>query len=382
MLTVDQNSSAYLPSSLLSKRIGEYNKNMTDLLPFLRDYCSCTEIVTEDTFHNSFKQMCQAKEPTIVAVRSSGSKNASDVKSEVMRGLCDSDAGYFPLEVNDLIQLSVSRHTEMGKKIQALLDDGSNVWAEPKIVIEILKKVIYSGNSFQDRERFLLIGFPDQIEQAQAFEENCCNITAIVYATDGAQPTVEIKGDDLSLKCLDSIFAKQFRLRSMSAWDVNTFEDALGKKVQWGIVYGRPHSGAKECAETLKGIVRGKIISMKQISDDVRKSMATEDGEYEGDIPIESIEDGILSLVSSDRFNNEKYCYLFAEWEHKTVTDFMNKIGGEFGLPSFCIHCVADKKTIEDRYKKANEADDIGEDAQAELAEQATKDSADQAEFE
>jgi hypothetical protein len=44
MLTVDQNSAGYLPSSLLSKRIGEYNKNMADLLPFLRDYCNCTEI--------------------------------------------------------------------------------------------------------------------------------------------------------------------------------------------------------------------------------------------------------------------------------------------------------------------------------------------------
>ena len=60
----------------------------------------------------------------------------------------------------------------------------------------------------------------------------------------------------------------------------------------------------------------------------------------------------------------------------------MNKIGGEFGIPSFCIHCVASKKTIEDRYKKANEVDDIGEEQQAELADQATKDAADQAEFE
>ena len=49
----------------------------------------------------------------------------------------------------------------------------------------------------------------------------------------------------------------------MSNWDANTFEDALGKKVQWGIVHGRPHSGAKECAEAVKNMVRGKIISMK-----------------------------------------------------------------------------------------------------------------------
>ena len=193
------------------------------------------------------------------------------------------------------------------------------------------------------------------------FEENCSAITAIVYATDGAQPTVEIKGDDLSLKNLDSVFAKDFRLRTMSNWDANTFEDALGKKVQWGIVYGRPHSGAKECAEAVKNIMRGKIINMKQISEEVRKSLATEDGEYEGDIDIEKIEDNILQLVSKDRLDNQKYCYLFSEWEHKTVTEFINKIGNEFGLPSFCIHCCADKKVIEDRWKKANEDADVGE---------------------
>lgn len=74
-------------------------------------------------------------------------------------------------------------------------------------------------------------------------------ITAIVYTTDGAQPTVEIKGNDLSLKCMDSVFAKQFRLRTMTSWDANSFEDALGKKVQWGIVHGRQYSGAKEAAQ-------------------------------------------------------------------------------------------------------------------------------------
>jgi len=36
----------------------------------------------------------------------------------------------------------------------------------------------------------------------------------------------------------------------------------------------------------------------------VRKSLATEDGEYEGDIDIEKIEDNILQLVSKDRLDN------------------------------------------------------------------------------
>jgi len=121
---------------------------------------------------------------------------------------------------------------------------------------------------------------------------------------------------------------------------------------------------------------------MKAISEGIRKEMSTEEGDYEGDIPIDKIEEGILSLVSRDQADNKKFCYLFNEWEHKSATEFLNKIGSEFGLPNFCIHCTADKKTVEDRYKKANEADDVGEEGQAELAESESKDKTNQAEFE
>lgn len=131
----------------------------------------------------------------------------------------------------------MQRQTETGLAIQDLLNEGKNVWSEPKLIVNILKKIIYSGN--ESTEKFLLIGFPDQIEHAQIFEDNCAQITAIVYTSNAEKPTVEIKGDDLSLKCLDSVFAKQFRLRTMTEWDANTFEDALGKKVQWGVIYGR-----------------------------------------------------------------------------------------------------------------------------------------------
>ena len=55
MLTVPQDSDDYLPSSLLSKKIGEYNKNMVELLPFLRECTNCNEICTEEAFRISFK---------------------------------------------------------------------------------------------------------------------------------------------------------------------------------------------------------------------------------------------------------------------------------------------------------------------------------------
>lgn len=137
----------------------------------------------------------------------------------------------------------------MGNAIQEILNEGKNIWSEPTFIVKILRQIIYSG--VESSEKFLLIGFPDAIEHAQIFEDQCAQITAIVYTTDKEQPSVEIKGDDLALKCLESMFAKEFRLRTMGEWDANSFEDALGKKVQWGIVSGRPYSGKAEAAAKL-----------------------------------------------------------------------------------------------------------------------------------
>lgn len=260
------------------------------------------------------------------------------------------------------------------------MNDGKNVWSEPQHIVAILKRIIYSGLDCQDK--FLLVGFPDQIEHAQMFEDECCSITVIVYTSDAAQKTVEIKGDDLSLKCLDSMFAKQFRLRICNNWNPNSFEDMLGKKVQWGVIHGRQYAGVDECAKKLCDMVKGKIIDMKNISEDLKKKMGTEDEPFEGDVPMDKIEEAILETVSKDRAANEKYMYIFSSWMHNTATDFINAIHGEFGLPNFCIHCVADQKTIEDRYKKANEVDEVGEEPQEELKQADAKDKQNQSEFE
>jgi len=36
MLSIPQTSAKYLPSSILSKKIGKYNENLKELLPYLK----------------------------------------------------------------------------------------------------------------------------------------------------------------------------------------------------------------------------------------------------------------------------------------------------------------------------------------------------------
>lgn len=154
---MSETSDRYLPSSLLSKRIGQYNENLQTLLPYLKENTVLSEISTERPFKSSLKEICNLIEPTVISVRSSGSKEATAAKNAIMLGL--NQQHYIPLEVNDLIQLEVQRQTDIGKIIQDLLNAGKNIWSEPSLIVSSLKKIIYSGVDSHDK--FLLIGFPD-----------------------------------------------------------------------------------------------------------------------------------------------------------------------------------------------------------------------------
>jgi hypothetical protein len=51
--------------------------------------------------------------------------------------------------------------------------------------------------------------------------------------------------------------------------------------------------------------------------------MGTEEEPFEGEVPIEKVEEAILELVSKDRAANSKYTYLFDGWLHKSTMDFI-----------------------------------------------------------
>jgi hypothetical protein len=62
---------------------------------------------------------------------------------------------------------------------------------------------------------------------------------------------------------------------------------------------------------------------MAAIADDLKKKMGTEEEPFEGEVPIEKVEEAILELVSKDRAANSKYTYLFDGWLHKSTMDFI-----------------------------------------------------------
>jgi len=62
-----------------------------------------------------------------------------------------------------------------------MIDSGKNYWVDHVLIVKLLRRIIYSG--VDGREKFLLNGFPDQIEQAVEFEANCAAIKAIIFTT-------------------------------------------------------------------------------------------------------------------------------------------------------------------------------------------------------
>jgi len=62
--------------------------------------------------------------------------------------------------------------------------------------------------------------------------------------------------------------------------------------------------------------------------------------------------------------SNKKFTYIFDGYPHSKA-DFLNFAIGQLGRPDFLIYCSAGKKAIDERYKKKNETEEIGEETAA-----------------
>lgn len=140
--------------------------------------------------------------------------NAKNIKSALTN-----EQGYFELNLQILLRDEMERKTEIGKELSAINAGGKYITEDLKT--RLLKKVIYSGN---DKTKFMLVNFPETNTESSNFEAHCAKITAIVYAA-GEEPVVEILGDQLEVCSIDTLFQKEFRLKTMKGWDATNFNE-------------------------------------------------------------------------------------------------------------------------------------------------------------
>ena len=67
----------------------------------------------------------------------------------------------------------------------------------------------------------------------------------IIYST-ADDNVIEIKKNNLSLFNIDSLFQKEFRLRTMTHWDWQEFQEKLGNKIDYVLFLGRTCTGKTE----------------------------------------------------------------------------------------------------------------------------------------
>jgi len=108
----------------------------------------------------------------------------------------------------------------------------------------------------------------------------------------------------LSALNIDTLFSKEFRLKTMNEWDANTFEDHLGNKVAYGLLTGRSYSGKRTVAGELLNTIKSKIINMDQIAAELKKSMGSEEEPFEGEVSVDKVEAAIVKHIANDRANS------------------------------------------------------------------------------
>lgn len=117
------------------------------------------------------------------------------------------------------------------------------------------------------------------------------------------------------------MFAKDFRLKVMKKWDEDTFNKYLGNDISYGVILGRSLSGKTEIAKTIEQLISGKIINLVTVTDQVKKTMGTEEEPFEGEVPKDKVYEAVLQSISQDRAANRKFTYIFDGYAH-SVAEF------------------------------------------------------------
>jgi hypothetical protein len=181
MLQTGKDSPDYLPSSILSKKIRNFNEHAEKLLPLLRQSVP-NKFVELDTsaksFAHSLQKLSKSVEPTILNLISyaEGSPQQDDTFKAMLETL--SNQGYKRIPVTELISLENQRQTPFGRVFMQSVAAGKVIPADE--IVRFLRRVVYSGDG---HDKYILTeDFPTTIDQVREFEKSCATISAVIYS--------------------------------------------------------------------------------------------------------------------------------------------------------------------------------------------------------
>jgi hypothetical protein len=86
----------------------------------------------------------------------------------------------------------------------------------------------------------------------------------------------------------------------MSRWSFDQFSEIVAKKTDYVVVLGRPYAGSDIVSGIFVKQLGYKLIDMAAIREQVRKKLGTEEEPFEGEVPIDKVEQAVLDLISDD----------------------------------------------------------------------------------
>ena len=110
----------------------------------------------------------------------------------------------------------------------------------------------------------------------------------------------------------------------MNEWSFQLFNEKLGNKIEIGLVSGKPFSGKTKATEILSQNHGFKVIDMNKIEEEVKASLAGEEGEpFEGEVAIADIEKSICGTIENAKSEGGRSKFVFDGYKHETEDAFI-----------------------------------------------------------
>lgn len=85
----------------------------------------------------------------------------------------------------------------------------------------------------------------------------------------------------------------------MSEWSYKNYEEKMEGRIQFGFLVGKSLAGKTTIAKYMEEALGYRIIDMKAETEKLKEAKGTEDAPFEGEIPVEEVEQAILDMIKA-----------------------------------------------------------------------------------
>lgn len=264
--------------------------------------------------------------------------------------------GYMHLDVSNLRKEETARRTEVGAEMMQFAAKGKIIPAD--CTIKMLKRIIYSGSG---QQRFVLTGFPEEVEQLKLLEETCARIDWEFYL----HPSEESPLSSYSGACIETYMHSTHRLTASSSFNFASMDKYHGEQTQYVLVHGPKLSGKTAVSKMIAERFGYTLLDVASSTEELKKKLATEE------VPADSVAvnfDQVLKhmqdRMSGRKNRKEKFVVdVFPLENPETLPTVLNA----FGPPTRYLELDFPLDYVKARYKVVNTLDSLAEDQAAEL---------------